>query len=304
MFIWRYHQTHQTAVVEMHYGKMQLPESFGSLMFAVMNLNLQKNQLDRLPGSFCQLINLTMLDLSHNRLTRLPKLMGQLTGLKSLRLRDNKLNRLPKSIGQLKRLHFLELTHSQLSRLPESLGWLPELVILHLSANQLTHLPKSFNQLTKLLELDLCGNELIHPPDALVRLTNILRLDLGSNRIDRLPVWMIPLEFDELSLMGNRCAGSYSARRGARDMVWHPGKDPPLLDADRMPGFRGLALHFRGLVWDADQNGPSTTTTTKQQKPMPPPMCQPGTLLSICLAFVDTHCRIGKPPAEIRDEEA
>jgi len=97
-----------------------------------------RDMLEKIPNSICELIELTELNLSNNKIEYLPESIGKLKQLKYLYLTDNKLEYLPKSIVKLKQLQYLYLTNNLLKKLHNSVG---ELKMLLLEMNELTSLP-------------------------------------------------------------------------------------------------------------------------------------------------------------------
>jgi internalin A len=197
----------------------------------LQELNVDHNQLARLPDSIGQLTQLRLLNLYCNHLTQLPESVGELTKLRALRLNDNQLIQLPDSVGQLTRLQSLKLGSNELIQLPESIGqltWLRELYLesnkltelpesidrltrlrdLYLDANKLTVLPWSIGQLAELRHIGLSSNRLSEVPDSTGRLNKLKMLDLSGNRLPSLPLFLKDLaSLEQLYLHGNEGLG-------------------------------------------------------------------------------------------------
>ncbi len=114
----------------------------------VIDLNLSKLTITRLPKSIGRLRALQSLDLSRNKLQTIPTEIGFLSELISLNLTRNKIQALPETIGQLSQLKTLLMSFNQLTRLPKSIGNLAQLEQLMISKNQLLSLPNSIMDLT------------------------------------------------------------------------------------------------------------------------------------------------------------
>lgn len=123
------------------------------------------------------------LDLSRNQLQKLPEDIGEMMSLKSLDLHSNQLEDVPQSIGQLVQLSHLNLSNNCLTStgLPPSLGSLARLQSLNLGMNQLDSLPSSMVALTSLQELGLFDNLLSQLPEFVRVLPGIVRLNTKRN---------------------------------------------------------------------------------------------------------------------------
>ncbi len=108
---------------------------------ATGKLVLSNLELEALPDSISQLIQLQELDLSNNKLTSLPEFICQLTQLQRLIVDKNQLTSLPDSIGQLTQLKQLNVSDNQLTALPAGLRSLQSLEELYLHGNRELGLP-------------------------------------------------------------------------------------------------------------------------------------------------------------------
>ncbi|XP_035762435.1 LOW QUALITY PROTEIN: leucine-rich repeat-containing protein 69 [Neolamprologus brichardi] len=86
--------------------------------------------------------NLVVLNLNHNQIQRLPPGIISLTMLEHLSLLDNKLEEVPAELGHLTRLSEINLNFNKLSRLPRQLYQCKELTKLYMARNYLTSLPE------------------------------------------------------------------------------------------------------------------------------------------------------------------
>ncbi|MDJ0735785.1 MAG: COR domain-containing protein [Nostocaceae cyanobacterium] len=81
-------------------------------------LNLDSNQLKKLPESITQLSNLTMLSLAFNQLITIPESLTKLSNLTILDLSSNKFKTLPEFITKLSNLTVLHLSNNPLETPP------------------------------------------------------------------------------------------------------------------------------------------------------------------------------------------
>lgn len=122
------------------------------------HLDLEDNQLTKLPSNFARLRKLEVLHLEKNRLFMLPDDLGTMTALKELYADMNRLDLLPDSLPQLRHLQVLHLNKNSLYTLPD-LSKLVKLEVLSLEANQIHRLPAGIGNL-KLTQLKVAHNRL------------------------------------------------------------------------------------------------------------------------------------------------
>ena len=154
----------------------------------VVKLNLEDFSLTgAVPAEVGRLSALIQLNLNSNQLTSVPAEIGQLTALRELYLGENQLTSLPAEIGQLAALEWLDLSENQLTRVPAEIGLLRSLTWLNLYGNQLTSLPAEIGQLISLRELRLYDNQLMRVPAEIRQLAALERLHLSGNKLTTLP---------------------------------------------------------------------------------------------------------------------
>lgn len=86
-------------------------------------LDLQNNQLEKLPDEIGQLKSLRVLYVHHNKLKKLPDSIGDLSRLQNLNISSNLLKELPVTISKLTRLKTLDISNNaKLKKLPKQLG--------------------------------------------------------------------------------------------------------------------------------------------------------------------------------------
>jgi leucine-rich repeat protein SHOC2 len=154
----------------------------------VVKLNLEDFSLTgAVPAEVGRLSALIQLNLNSNQLTSVPAEIGQLTALRELNLNSNQLTSVPAEIGQLAALEWLDLSENQLTRVPAEIGQLTSLTWLNLYDNKLTSLPAEIGQLISLRELRLYDNQLMRVPAEIRQLTSLRELSLGGNKLTTLP---------------------------------------------------------------------------------------------------------------------
>ncbi|XP_068189644.1 leucine-rich repeat-containing protein 69 [Antennarius striatus] len=138
----------------------ELPAVLGHLE-SLKKLYLFSNQITAVPPeAIGGLQNLVVLNLNHNQIQRLPPQIKSLKRIQHLSLLDNKLEEIPIELGHLTRLSEINLTSNNLSHLPHQLYQCKELSKLYVARNQLTYLPEGIGALVKLQILDVAGNKL------------------------------------------------------------------------------------------------------------------------------------------------
>ena len=158
-------------------------------------LQLQKNDLKRIPEGISDLINLTKLSFYQNNLLRLPDDLFELEKLEVIDLYYNNLEKIPSDISKLKELKILYLSFNQLYDLPASIGKLSELRELYIHHNRLSVIPPSISALKKLRVLHFQNNYLNTFPLSIIELKSLRDLDISDTDI-----LSIPTELQELNM--------------------------------------------------------------------------------------------------------
>lgn len=182
-----------------------LPEAFCS----VQELQLQSNELHRLPENFFAVTHtqLSTLNASCNRLSMLPRYeQNNNAALVELSLTSNQLNEhVFDALLHAGRLKVLRLAHNRIGMLPgECVSNWTELETLVLSGNMLQQLPEQVAALSQLRVLRCCNNLLLSTPP-LAKLSKLRILDLAHNHLDRINlVALVPSRnLKYLDLSGN-----------------------------------------------------------------------------------------------------
>lgn len=150
-------------------------------------LNIDKNQLKKIPDSIDKLTNLKVLSLYDNQIEILPETLKNLTQLQSLNLCGNNLEFIPDWIKELTNLTYLTVSRNQLKDLPDSIGKLKHLKYLYLDTNHLSALPDSIGNLSEIKELSLDDNHLITLPESIGSLHRMIWIRMVGNRMSSLP---------------------------------------------------------------------------------------------------------------------
>ncbi|XP_050932438.1 leucine-rich repeat-containing protein 18 isoform X2 [Lates calcarifer] len=146
-------------------------------------LTLSNMGITIFPKCLLKLTNVDELDLSRNQIQKLPDNIGNFSSLRWLDLHSNKLESVPESIGNLVGLTYLNLSNNRLTSvgLPSTLGFLTSLKSLNLGMNQLDTLPSTMVSLDSLQELGLFDNLFINLPEFLNALTNLTMVNMKRN---------------------------------------------------------------------------------------------------------------------------
>ena len=113
-----------------------LPENLDQ-MTACKYLNVNNNQLVRLPRCIGRMPNLVTLSAAKNQIAYIPQEVMDSKSLRAIRLSANLIRVLPEKIGEMKRLRELCLDYNRLAVLPPSIHKLTRLRILRIEGNLL-----------------------------------------------------------------------------------------------------------------------------------------------------------------------
>ncbi|XP_034040180.1 leucine-rich repeat-containing protein 18 isoform X2 [Thalassophryne amazonica] len=159
------------------------------------------------PKCLLKLTNADELDLSRNQIQKLPEDIGMFKALTWLDLHSNKLEAVPESIGKLVGLTYLNLSNNRLTSatLPFTLGRLCNLRSINLGMNQLDSLPPTMVNLVNLQELGLFDNLFVKPPDFLKFMHSLTKLNMNRN----------PLSYGQEDAKEEKKEAMYLAREGS-----------------------------------------------------------------------------------------
>jgi len=150
----------------------------------VKELILSNQGIHILPEEVIVFKNLEKLNLEGNDLIKLPKAIAQLTKLKQIVLSNNpNLHTLVafEILSKLTNLEILYLNDCNLLYLPYQIRDLRKLKELHLSENSIRFLPKEIRNLQQLETLDISFNELENFVSEFIYLEKLTTLDLSFN---------------------------------------------------------------------------------------------------------------------------
>uniref|UniRef100_A0A672LL79 PDZ domain-containing protein n=1 Tax=Sinocyclocheilus grahami TaxID=75366 RepID=A0A672LL79_SINGR len=130
----------------------------------LQDLLLSNNALTQLPGSIGKthtkiLTTLDELDCSFNEIEALPSTIGQCVNLRTFAADHNLLTQMPPEVGSLKNVTVLFLHSNKLETLPEEMGDMQKLKVINLSDNKLKNLPYSFTKLNQMTAMWLSENQ-------------------------------------------------------------------------------------------------------------------------------------------------
>ncbi|XP_045915029.1 leucine-rich repeat-containing protein 69 isoform X2 [Micropterus dolomieu] len=172
----------------------EVPAVLGHLE-SLKKLYLFSNQITVVPPDVIDgLHNLVVLNLNHNQIQRLPPEIKSLRRLQHLSVLDNQLEEVPAELGHLTMLSELNLTSNNLSWLPQQLYQCKELTRLYVARNKLTSLPECGSYMTKHL----------HFTQGIGALAKLQVLDVAGNKMSMFPIEFHLLPLKELYYEGNR----------------------------------------------------------------------------------------------------
>ncbi|XP_041914349.1 volume-regulated anion channel subunit LRRC8A-like [Alosa alosa] len=167
----------------------RIPHSIFSL-HNLQEIDLKDNNLKTIEEiiSFQHLHRLTCLKLWYNQIAYIPIQIGTLTSLERLYLNRNKIEKIPSQLFFCRKLRYLDLSHNNLTSIHPDIGFLQNLQSLAVTANRIEVLPPELFQCRKLRTLHLGNNCLTTLPSRFGELTSLTLLELRGNRLEGLPV--------------------------------------------------------------------------------------------------------------------
>ena len=137
--------------------------------FQVTNLDIQNNELEKIPDDLLQLPCLVDLNLSHNKLQNLPDVAQWSPSLTTLDLSHNSLRSFPELVEAPSMLK-LSIADNQFRTVPKSICSFSMLVSLDISSNQdILALPVDVGRLSHLVTLNLKNLKDLHDPPRAVQ---------------------------------------------------------------------------------------------------------------------------------------
>ena len=130
-----------------------------------------------------------VLILKENNLQQLPETISNLVNLKELDLKFNLLTALPKSLSNMN-LQRLSASHNKFYNPTTELSviaGIESLIFLDYSSNKMYSVPENFGNLINLEECDIGYNKFETLPETIANLKKLKRLSINVNQIDQLP---------------------------------------------------------------------------------------------------------------------
>ena len=158
-------------------------------------LNIDSQELTRIPEYLSIIPNLSRLRLSHNKLNQIQLSLFQLHKLETLHIDINRLTNIPDEITQLTRLTHLDIKSNNITTYPECINKIHTLRKLVYSNNNLTEI--SNIKLPNLEILNLSGNKIVKCVNDSINLTNLKKLKLCNNNIVKFPDFIYSLKYLE-----------------------------------------------------------------------------------------------------------
>lgn len=166
-------------------------------------INLQHNNLSKIPDHIQKITTLKHLNLSHNNFTGSShfKTLSKLPKLTSLWLTNNKIQTLSHEITALKQLRNLYLEHNQLQTLPKDIHHLPKVWKIYLGHNAFTTLPIQILKMKSLLLLHINNNEITTIPEQFCTTKYSLKgIILNQNKLSKSDIARWKKELDNFFL--------------------------------------------------------------------------------------------------------
>jgi Leucine-rich repeat (LRR) protein len=160
---------------------------------SLIELNLQKNKIQKIPDAIGDFTALKKLSLNYNEITEVNENIGALTELEEMSFYHNKLKSIPSGIYDLLSLKTIDLYYNEIERVDPEISRLKNLEILYLSNNQLVSIPDDISELTNLRELYLSNNRLFMLPASLGALKKLTILRVNDNKLSDFPDFIFDL---------------------------------------------------------------------------------------------------------------
>lgn len=154
-------------------------------------LDLDDNQIETIPTSFCWHEKLEYVSLMSNQFTHLEiNKLSTKSGLKRLMLSDNNIEQFDESFCQFENLENLHLTRTKIVTIPDFVFRFKKLHYLHLSDNQLIEFNIGEDANLSVMYLNISGCGLNHIPKWIAKLESLMDLMIEDNKIEVLPDWL------------------------------------------------------------------------------------------------------------------
>lgn len=167
-------------------------------------LSLHDNQIENVPASISNCINLKKLNFNSNRITKVHPAIGSLKKIEQLSFYNNKLKSIPSGVYRLESLRELDLFYNEIEYIDDGFVKWQNLNTLYLSHNKLVSIPERIDTLRNLEGLYLWDNRLGKLPEHLSDLSQLKYLRVNNNYLNRLPSSITALQhLEELDISHN-----------------------------------------------------------------------------------------------------
>lgn len=157
-------------------------------MTNLIELELVRCDLERIPHAVFSLLNLQKFDLKENNLRSIEEIVSfqHLRKLTCLKLWYNSIMYIPEHIKKLSSLEHLYFSHNKIEILPSHLFLCNKLRYLDLSNNDIRFIPPEIGVLQSLQYLSVSCNKIENLPDELFFCKKLKTLKLGKNSLSKL----------------------------------------------------------------------------------------------------------------------
>uniref|UniRef100_A0A672S7E1 Protein LAP2-like n=1 Tax=Sinocyclocheilus grahami TaxID=75366 RepID=A0A672S7E1_SINGR len=184
-----------------------------------------------------QLTTLDELDCSFNEIEALPSTIGQCVNLRTFAADHNLLTQMPPEMGSLKNVTVLFLHSNKLETLPEEMGDMQKLKVINFSDNKLKNLPYSFTKLNQMTAMWLSENQ--SKP-----LIPLQKEEDPETRKTVLTNYMFPQQTRAEDYVPNSDSESFNPSLWEEQRKQRPMCMP---DQRRMPGMEGEYMTYRDI---------------------------------------------------------
>lgn len=166
---------------------LQLEQAFDILTtLPIIFLNLQDNELRKLPSNVANIKTIKDFNLSGNHLddNETYSYLSKLPLLNSLWLTRNKLDKLPRGLFELTNLKNLYVEHNKLSNISVEIAQMKSVWVLHAGHNNFKELPAAFAKMPSLMLLHVNNCDISIIPDVYAtKESNVKGLILDNNNL-------------------------------------------------------------------------------------------------------------------------
>jgi Leucine-rich repeat (LRR) protein len=144
---------------------------------------------------------LRILNFSNNNIENIPSTLGQLLNLEELNFERNSIKNIPSELGEIEKLKVLIMGYNKIEYLPCELGQLKQLEKISLNDNELITLPSEIESCENLIEIDIVRNRLVNLPYHILDLSNLNRLYISNTNISTINIQNTNINFNHSGLL-------------------------------------------------------------------------------------------------------